>query len=133
MLSADTGTFFPMKMSRLSTLFITAWLAACTVSDQNDSAFHGDYILGHEVHSFQPCGSEKVYWIKTSPEIQKELVDYHQANTSKPYEAVYIEFVGKILDDKRTGFARDHDGLIRINTILKTTSTSCINHRTSSF
>ena len=115
-----------MKMSRLSTLFIAAFLAACTVPGQNDSAFKGHYTWGHEVRSFQSCSSDQLYWVKASPEIQKKLVDYHQANTSKPYETVYLEFEGEILNDERTGFARDHDGLIRINTILKTTSTSCI-------
>ena len=120
-----------MKISRLSILFIAACLAACTVSGQNESEFHGHYTWGHEVRNFQPCGSDKVYWVKSSTEIQKELIDYHQANTSKPYEAVYIEFKGEVLDDERTGFARDYDGLIRINTILKTTGTSCTNRRTS--
>lgn len=112
-------------MSRLSTLFIALCLAACTAPGQNDFAFHGHYTWGHEVRSFQPCGSDQVYWVKTSPEIQKELFEYHQANTSKPYEAVYIEFKGEILNEELTGFARDYDGLIRINTILKATSTSC--------
>jgi hypothetical protein len=112
-------------MSRLSTLFIAVCLTACTAPGHNDLAFHGHYTWGHEVRSFQPCGSDQVYWVKTSPEIQKELFEYHQANTNEPYEAVYIESEGEILNDERTGFARDYDGLIRIKTILKTTGTSC--------
>jgi len=114
-----------MNMLRLFLLSIATCLAACTAPGQNDFAFDGHYTWGHEVRSFQPCGSDQVYWVKTSPEIQKELLEYHQANTSKPYEAAYIEFEGQILNDELTGFARDYDGLIRINSILKTTSTSC--------
>ena len=114
-----------MKIQRCIVSVIAVFLTACTITNHDDSVFKGHYTWGHEVRSFQPCGSENAYWVKTSPEIQKELFEYHQANTSKPYEAVYIEFEGGVLDDERTGFARDYDGLVRIKTILKTTSTLC--------
>ena len=91
-------------------------LAAC--SGQGASDFLGRYIWGHEVRSFQPCDSKQVFWVKTSPDIQKELTSFHQANTSKPYEAIYIEFEGALIDEEPTGFALDYDGLILIDKLV---------------
>jgi hypothetical protein len=112
-------------MNSINTIVITAIavvsLTACT--EQPGNSYQGLYTWGHEVRSFQPCGSRQVYWVKTSPELQQELADYHQASTSRPYEAIYIEFMGAESDEERTGFARDYDGLIRIDALTTKSAT----------
>ena len=80
---------------------------------QADS-FRGFYVFGHEVRTFKPCGSEKVYWVKAEPDISKRLREVHQKLTAKPYKSIYVEVQGRLLARATEGFAADYGGQIAI-------------------
>ena len=69
------------------------------------------------MRTLQPCNSDKVYWVSASSWTQQPLLEYYKHNVTKPYQPVYIQFRGLILDEKLDGFAADYDGLIRISEI----------------
>lgn len=98
-----------------SCLLAILLLAACSKAEQ---VHRGVYVWGHEVRVFQPCDSKKSFWISTSEWVQEPLLNYYRAHTSQPYQMIYIEFRGMELDEPLDGFARDHDGLIRISEVL---------------
>jgi hypothetical protein len=97
---------------------ICAPLNAC--SADNDRIFTGRFVWGAEVITFQACHSNKVYWVSASSWIQGPLLDFYKNNVTKPYQPVYIQFRGQILDEKVDGFAAYYDGLMRISEIKKT-------------
>jgi heat shock protein HslJ len=80
-------------------------------------SYRGFYAFGHEVRTFQPCGSEHVYWVSAEAELAKRLRDEHQKLTSKPYEPIYIEIQGHVTDKATEGFAADYDGQIVIEAL----------------
>ena len=82
-----------------------------------DQVWRGMYVYGAEVETFQPCGSEKAYWVSYAW-AGIPLKAFHQDNTDQPYEAIYLEFRGQLLDEKVDGFAENYDGLIRVSEIL---------------
>jgi len=97
---------------------IYATLIAC--SADNDSIYAGRFVWGAEVITFQPCHSKKVYWVSASSWIRGPLLEFYKNTTTKPYQPVYIQFRGQLLDEKVDGFAADYDGLMRISEIKKT-------------
>jgi hypothetical protein len=92
-------------------------LTACNV--KGDRIIAGRFVWGAEVITIQPCHSDKVYWVSASSWTRGPLLDYYENNVKKPYQPVYIEFRGQILDESVDGFAADYDGLIRISEIQK--------------
>jgi heat shock protein HslJ len=80
-------------------------------------AYRGFYVFGHEVRTFQPCGSEQVYWVKAEPDISKRLREEHRKLTVKPYESIYVEVQGHLLAKATEGFAADYDSKIAIEAI----------------
>ena len=82
-----------------------------------DSEYQGIYYWGAEVNTFSPCDSEKTYWVSGSSWVLRPLHDYAKEETKSPYEPVYIEFRGHLLDEKLDGFAAEYEGLIRISEI----------------
>jgi hypothetical protein len=86
-----------------------------------DQLYSGRYIRGAEVDVFKPCGSHKVFWVSASSWVKGPLLDFYRSSTRKPYQAIYIEFRGHMLDEEVDGFAADYDGLVRISEIRKKT------------
>jgi len=84
-----------------------------------DKIYKGTYTWGHEVNVFQPCGSREAYWVSVSRWVQRHLLDFYKNTTIKPYQPIYIEFRGHLLDEEVGGFAADYAGLIRISGIKK--------------
>lgn len=84
-----------------------------------DSIHRGLYTYGAEVDAFRPCGSEKEYWVNVTPWVREPLAGFlKERKATEPYQPVYIEFRGHILNDKRDGFAAQYDGLIHISEVL---------------
>lgn len=46
------------------------------------------------------------------------LKEYYQSIAVEPYQAVYMEFRGKELNEVVDGFAAAYDGLIRVSEVL---------------
>lgn len=81
----------------------------------------GAYAFGHEVRSFQPCGSSAVYWARPlSPEIGQRLRARHGELSEEPYARVYVVLTGRPSDQPPTGFAASYDGYFDITGIVET-------------
>ncbi len=80
-------------------------------------SFRGFYVFGHEVRTFQPCGSEMVYWVKSGAEVSTRLREEHHKLTAIPYQPVYVEVKGHFAEKAAAGFAADYDGQIVIEAV----------------
>jgi hypothetical protein len=83
------------------------------------TSYRGQFIWGHEVRTFRPCGEQQTYWVKTSKDLMEQLRKQYMEVSSRPYQSTHIEFKGQIVDEERSGFALDYDGLIYVNKLIK--------------
>ncbi|CAM3192946.1 copper resistance protein NlpE [Moritella viscosa] len=77
----------------------------------------GLYTWGHEVVSFEPCGSGSYYWATGETAIIKSLNDASLKKAkaqNSPYQAVFIKAEIKVLPSATDGFAESYDGVIEI-------------------
>lgn len=92
--------------------------AAVCASESVDVA--GAYIFGHEVRSFQPCGSSKVYWVKpVSPGISAVLRKHHTELAVPPYGQIYVVVSGWPSDERTAGFAQSYEGYFVVSEVLQ--------------
>ena len=86
-------------------------------------------IYGHEVHTFQPCGDNKIFWIITSTYLRQQLQTKSKAIISSSYEAVYVKIEGDILNQSSAEFAKGYSGTLIINrlySISRLNDNSCL-------
>ena len=98
-------------------VFCTAAVWAPTADSAPVETHRGYYVFGHEVRTFQPCGSDRVLWVKAEQQISQQLREQHQQLTTKPYEPVYIEIAGYFTEKATAGFAADYEGQIVIESV----------------
>ena len=104
-------------MNKVFIFFASTLLFGVVNACDCDTVYKGNYTWGAEVDVFQPCGSEKVYWVSASSWVKGPLIEYVKNTTIRAYQSVYIEFRGHILNEVRDGFAEQYDGLIRVSEI----------------
>lgn len=104
-------------MKKLFIVILTFLFASCTHSPQ-EQVYIGKYIWGAEVNSFTPCNSPSSYWASYNW-AGMEMQSFYKKNSKTPYQPMYIEFRGHLLNEKVDGFALNYDGLIRISEVLK--------------
>ncbi len=124
----------------LSLLLFVLWLAACggEISSNSGieviSAGHGEraeasegeplesmqllrghLVIGHEVRSFKPCGSEQDLWVrdKTGGELSRVYTDL----TSGVYQELYAVVLGEVGPRPSDGFGADYDGSIAVTSL----------------
>ena len=98
--------------------------ASCAVNTcECDQQFSGAYVWGHEVHTFQPCDQDEVYWVSASRWVIGDLFEHYESSPGQPYQPLLITFRGHILDEEVDGFASEYKGLIRISEILDWSTT----------
>jgi hypothetical protein len=94
-------------------------LSACA----SDSTARGRFYWGHEVRSFQPCGSKNAYWVRAAEQTLQRLRERSEAlraHRDTAYPPLYIEAVGKIdTKSKREGFAQSYDGLFHLREVAR--------------
>lgn len=78
----------------------------------------GLYVFGHEVRTFQPCGSEAVFWIRASGEVLARLREEHRRLATRPYQELYLVAWSEVGDPPTDGFALAYDGQIVIEDIV---------------
>ena len=103
-----------------SLIALALLLGSASTSADCDEIFRGRYTWGAEVDSFRPCGSGLKYWVDASSWVQGPLIDFVREHTKEPYQPVYIEFRGHLLNEVLDGFAEGYDGLIRVSEIFLT-------------
>jgi hypothetical protein len=108
------------KKGRAASLFCCLLsLSACA----SDSTVRGRFYWGHEVRSFQPCGSQNAYWVRAPEQALQPLRERSEAlraQRDQLYPPLYIEAVGEIdTESKREGFAQSYDGLFHLRKVAR--------------
>lgn len=81
----------------------------------NDKPIKGLLTFGHEVSSFRPCSSMKIYWIQDV--IGGTLTKMYQQKLGKtpiPYTPVIAELLVKDVGKAKEGFAEQYDGVLQV-------------------
>ena len=108
--------------------FFMKWALALMVgvagpASASDGTLRGRLYWGHEVRSFQPCGSKNAYWVLGEDKVLQPLrrrSEKLRAQHGKPYRPLYIEAAGVIdTDSARDGFAKDYNGLFHLHEVLR--------------
>lgn len=98
-------------------ILVFCLLAQATLAGDCDRVYKGRYYRGAEVNSFHPCNSESTYWVSASSWVMNPVWSTLRKQTIQPYQPIYLEFRGHLLDEVVDGFAADYNGLIRISEI----------------
>ena len=89
----------------------------------SDSTLRGRFYWGHEVRSFQPCGSKKAYWVLGEDKVLEPLrkrSEKLRERHGKPYPPIYIEAMGIVdTESKREGFAKDYPGVFHLHEVRR--------------
>ena len=80
------------------------------------TALNGLLIYSHEVHTLQPCGDKRSYWLH-APQVGQQLAAAYQRLATRPYEPVYAELEGVHDARPADGFAADYNGIFAIHEI----------------
>ncbi len=81
----------------------------------SNTPIKGLVTFGHEVHTFEPCGTSKIYWI--SNRANSELAKAYNkklGSQSTPYTPLMAELIVKKSDKAPDGFAKQYDGVIEV-------------------
>lgn len=95
---------------------LAAALLFASIGTTGAPALHGLLIYSHEVHTLQPCGDKRSYWLH-APQVGQQLATAYQRLATRPYEAVYAELEGSYDARPASGFAADYNGIFVIHEI----------------
>ncbi len=79
----------------------------------------GQYVWGHEVRSFRPCGSAGELWVVGAPEVLDPVNEEYRKLADTPYQPVLVRFVGKRAEAPTVGFGAEYDGAFRVRDVLE--------------
>jgi hypothetical protein len=105
----------------MTVLVLAFSVFGCTTGSGKDSV-PGHYTWGHEVNTFQPCSTDKVYWVSAAGPTMEGLKRSHRELTTQPYESVFVRVSGKsatVPASYRDGFAGDYDGVFIIEEVYE--------------
>ncbi len=101
-------------------LVVFQTLLATVAQGADRARVAGAYVFGHEVRSFQSCGSSKIYWTRAvSPEISALLRKHHTELGARLNGRIYVVVSGRPSDEKTAGFAGSYDGNFEISEVLQ--------------
>ena len=98
-----------------SSISLTLLLVSCAAQN-HEKTFRGTYSYGHEVQHFTPCNSDDVYWASFDW-AGIEMHEHYKKTPKEPYQSMYIEFRGQVLNEIVDGFAEQTSGLVRISEV----------------
>ncbi len=81
-------------------------------SERSIREFRGHLVLGHEVRSFKPCGSDQESWVLDRT--GGDLSDVYRKLTNQPYQPIYVEVRGLTGPPPRDGFGAEYDNQLTI-------------------
>lgn len=100
--------------SELADKYVLTKLSDADV-DFSNNPVKGFLTIGHEVSSFEPIGSSKVYWVNDSKDGSlAKLYKEKTKNQEKPYTPLMAELVLKNSTAAKEGFAQEYDGLVDV-------------------
>jgi len=95
-------------------LSIVSVLSSCM---QPTMELSGVVVYGHEARTVQLCGEQQLFWLHTTPELHAFLETESRRLTQRPYQELYLDFVGSMMSDPPGEFSREYDGTIRLEEI----------------
>ena len=72
---------------------------------------------GHEVRSFVDCDGQREAWVIN--DVGEELVEIYDSLTVEPYQPMFVEVKGEIVDPPTEGFGADFPEAIRISELVR--------------
>jgi hypothetical protein len=97
-------------------LFPTMALFSCASSAPKLS---GVVVYGHEVRTVRLCGEQQLFWLHTTPEQNVFLAAEFQRLSKRPYQELYLDFTGRLMNNSPGEFSRAYDGTISLEVIHK--------------
>ncbi|MEF1172485.1 hypothetical protein [Vibrio sinaloensis] len=82
----------------------TATLSNPTSIKPQTFVMRGQVVLGHEVSSITPCGSQQQYWL----DLPRDRFNQGLTLVRAPYEPLYGEVIGHLAPAGKDGFASDY-------------------------
>ncbi|MDR9825273.1 hypothetical protein RCJ22_06625 [Vibrio sp. FNV 38] len=73
----------------------------------------GEVVVGHEVRTIKPCGSQQQYWLNLPSELVEQAIFLTQA----PYQPLYGEVVGYLIPSSRHGFDSDYNAVFQVESV----------------
>ncbi|MCF6283394.1 MAG: hypothetical protein L3J28_14535 [Candidatus Polarisedimenticolaceae bacterium] len=125
-----TANFFLLFVVILFLLACQSAVDQQLQAEEQTKRIQGIYVYGHEVNTFQKCGSKKTLWVIGDNSVLHDLQGQYYKLISHPYEDVYLELDGTLLPRATDGFAVDYDGQINIKKIFsmqKKSEFNCVN------
>ena len=87
----------------------------------------GHYSWGHEVESFQPCGSTLSFWVVGDQALLQPLRDKAaqlSAASGEPYQPIHVEIIVVSEGKAKDGFAADYNGVYRVTGVHSVSAVS---------
>ena len=104
----------------LRTLIVFPVLLAAGAHGADFGPVAGAYVFGHEVRSFQPCGSSKLYWVKPDDaELGALLRKHHRELGTQPFGRIFVIVSALVSSEKTTGFAQSYDAYFEISKVFE--------------
>ena len=119
-----------MSKNRVLSLLATQLFAAAGTASAQE--IHGLLVYGHEVHTLQPCGDTRVFWLR-APEVGQELATSHRQLATYPYEPIYAELDGDFDELPASGFGAEYEGVIVIHAIRLISRDGVVTCRASNY
>jgi hypothetical protein len=88
---------------------------------EGEMVMQGYYIMGHEVRSFQPCGSDVEFWLMGDSPAYQEMLNVYNLQTvgEHPYIPLFVALVGKIEGVPEDGFGADYEQGMRVSQVVR--------------
>lgn len=77
----------------------------------------GIIVYGHEVRTIRLCGDSQTFWLHATQEQQQQLAAMSQNLITYPYQELYLEFTGRMLNDAPGEFAKEYAGTIKVEQV----------------
>ncbi|MGR5414764.1 COG3650 family protein [Vibrio astriarenae] len=73
----------------------------------------GEVVVGHEVRTISPCGSQQQYWLN----MPSDLVEQAIFLTRSPYQPMYGEMIGYLTPSSHHGFDSDYSAVFQVESV----------------
>ena len=112
----------PRRRNTAARLLLPFLLLAALVACNRTAPQEGLYYWGAEVNVICRCNTDSCYWVRGGAEVVDRLKNYVQRQTSRPYQPVYVQYRGEMLDEQTFGFAVNYEGYQALHEVLSVTT-----------
>jgi hypothetical protein len=94
-------------------------LYACGGPVEVDQPMRGWLVMGHEVRSFRPCGTQQELWLMgDSPALDEIKAEYSAASQDTgPYTPLFVHITGRRVTAPGDGFGANFSGGLTVNRV----------------